>query len=237
MNNILKYLILALLLFNNVVLFADNSDSIRQNRKHHFAFEIGVQNRVYFGDNYIRPYFDTIIEREIRFSGSDYYGFQYKNSFSWHLGFLYYFNVTKWLTLNTGIELVNRRTILSSQPDTILKYHSQNQIEKYIFNDFTFEIPVFVEFSVKKFNIDVGGNFSTFRIKHNVNYKLDGSKYVNPWAWERNIFCPALKISYDFKLNRNFLIRPYLCVDYSRNSAISTIANVFDFKLGIALKY
>jgi hypothetical protein len=237
MNSILKYLILTILLFNHVVLFADNSDSIRQSRKHHFAFEIGVQNRIYFGDNYIYPYFDSLVPREINMTNTSYYGFQYQNNFSWHLGFLYYFNVTKWLTLNTGIELVNRRTILFSQPDTILKYHSQNQIEKYIFNDITFEIPVFVEFSVRKFNIDVGGNFSTFRIKHNVNYKLDGSKYVNPWTWERNIFCPALKISYDFKLNRNFCIRPYLCVDYSTYSALNTSANVFDFKLGIALKY
>jgi hypothetical protein len=238
MKCILKYSVLITLIFNHVVLLADNTDSLRQNKKHHFGFEIGLQNRVYFGNNYIRPYCDTTIPREVRIPVTEYYGFQYDNNLSWHLGFLYYFNVTKWLSLNTGIELGNRRTILSGQSDTIMKYQSQNPIKKYVFNDLTFEVPVFVEFTVKKFNIDVGGNFLTFRVKNNVNYMLDGSKHKNQRkSWERNIFCPAIKISYDFLIKNRLCIRPYLGVDHSYDAAVNTSAKTFDFKLGIALKY
>lgn len=237
MKCILKCFIITILLLNHVVLLADNTDSIGQNRKHHFAFEIGLQNRIYFGDNYIHPYCDTIIEREIRIPATDYYGFQYDNNFSWHFGILYYYKITKWLTLNTGLELANRRTILSSQPDTAIKYQPQNPIKTHIFNDMTFEIPVFVEFTVKKFNIDVGGIFSTFRIKQNVDYRLDGSKYINNMAWERTVFSPAVKMSYDFMLNTQLCIRPYFGVDYLSYVAINTRAETFDFKLGIALKY
>ena len=175
----MKFRLTILFLFVTSFIFATNIDSLSHFKRFQFAFELGLQQRTYFGDKYIHPYFDTTMDPAIHSPDKGEYGFTYRNNISWHTGILIYFKLNKKFKVNSGIEFINRRTILTSPPDSVIKYHTLYSITKYVYNDMYFEIPLFIEYTLKRFNFGLGGNFSTFRISDNRNYKIDGSITVS----------------------------------------------------------
>jgi len=225
-------LIFALVSFNNLI--ASPNDTICKS-KHFFAFEAGIQNRRYFGNNYFNPYFDTIFDRE-HIPFYDIYGFSYKNNISWHFGFLYYYKLTKHLKLNSGIEVVNRKIILQSNPDTVIKYQIPHNAYKYLYNEICFEIPIFIEFSIKKINFDLGGGFNVLSKNHKISYCLDGSeKNMHFTLWFKKIFYPAIKCSYELSISKQFNMRLYFGIDRFLGWTEKIGTRTYDFKTGISL--
>jgi hypothetical protein len=233
----MKFFLTILCLISTTILFAEKVDTIKHLNRHQFSFEFGIQQRSYFGDSYISPGCDTIIPREIRMPLKDYYGFSYNKSISWHLGILYYFKLNQKLKLNSGIEFINRKTILTSDPDSVIKYKIPYSITKFVFNDKYFEIPIFIEYPWKRFNFDFGGSFSIYCFINNKGYSIDGTKYNLHNHWNHNIFYPAFRFSYQLILTKNFNFLIYSGIEYLSGAAINTSSKAFDFRIGTALLY
>jgi len=208
-------------------------DTILIKNRSSFSFGAGMQYRFIYGYN--KPiHIDTTIDREINLpSDTIYLGFKYYNNFSYHTNALYFFRINKRFRLGTGLEFINRKTVLRIPIDTALKYQNSDIIEHNI-NYLSFEIPIQLEFLLsKKTSLNAGVTFSKIHIIHHTTFNSSGKKTIVknvPIPSTYNYFYPSLKFVYKiFNFQQKYPLCIYIEGNYIENRTI-------DLKTGILLQ-
>jgi hypothetical protein len=198
--------------------------------KNMFTAQAGIYYKMFLNKKYIEPVpningDDIIVHQYERFTKIPVFGYS--------IGMLFTHKISKRLGLTSGLIYFMRKDIYENNMDTVIKYGNRSNIRdihnmlKYEYYYHNLEIPVMLQYSLRKLSFNIGVYISTLTYKiANYTYVINQNNSYSQWTTskksfsgiERNVAAiPAVQLSYSgYKINK-VQLNPFIAFYYSAN--------------------
>lgn len=203
------------------------------------SIEAGGSFKGFFGARYIEP---TSSGYNDPYSKHQYEGFTKMPAYGFGVGIRFAFSLSSHMRFTTGLSYYFRKTIYEKSQDEVITQNFKTDMN-YIRNVFRYnyaynnlEIPILLQYKIKKINIYGGINLSvlSYRVAaYNYMIYLYGeSSYWN--TSKKNVavletsfkLYPTLKVSYDVRINKK-LIQPFFGIEIYEINLKEIYKNIF----------
>lgn len=191
------------------------------------AIQVGLYYKTFFGKKYIEP---TLFQTGDDFKDHQYERYNKVSTVGFDAGWLITHRFNRHWGITSGAVFFLRRDIFENSQDTIIKYGNGSSMRdihnvlKYNYSYNNIEIPIMVQYRIKKFRIYSGFYFSLISCK-SANYTYVMNQYPSNVQWttsDKKIvelvmpikIYPTLQISYGIKTEK-FEISPFMAFYYA----------------------
>lgn len=179
----MKYIFLVLFCCNFFNLYSQNDTE----KKYFFSGNINLQYKYIIGDSYFPSYYFSPLYGDVSHWSPDR---TYHSLFSYNGKIFFNCKIHNKIYFKTGLEYFNKRSIITSNYDTITKYSEpqflNTRVLKSVYNSNSIEIPVIINYISNKIIIGAGFNFGFFDFNYNYFELYDQSKRTemkNTFVW------------------------------------------------------